>query len=192
MFHHPRVIRRSALVALLAAVMFWSGDRALAIQGSEGKVLFGPIARCAKPRLFASTSTASATRTMSRGSSSCESSTGAVSSPASGDYDSLPASPAPLRSTSAIRTSSPSNDWDAEPCARRSWASTRSPTRQACSSRRSKSTASRPGPRASCWRVTCSATDSSGACGHQYPAWRFQHDRRCGKPRTPKSVGSPS
>ena len=44
MFHHPRVVRRSALVALLAAVMLWSGDRALAIQGSGGKALFGPIA----------------------------------------------------------------------------------------------------------------------------------------------------
>ena len=44
MFHHPRLVRSSALIALLAVVMFWSGDRDLAIQGSGGKALFGPIA----------------------------------------------------------------------------------------------------------------------------------------------------
>jgi hypothetical protein len=43
MFHHPRLMRSLALIALLAVVMFWSGDRAAAIQGRAGKVRFGPI-----------------------------------------------------------------------------------------------------------------------------------------------------
>ena len=43
MFRHPRLVRSSALIALLAVAMFWSGDRAIAVQGSEGHVLLGPI-----------------------------------------------------------------------------------------------------------------------------------------------------
>ena len=43
MTHHPRVLRNSAVIALLAIVMFSSGDRALAIQDSEGRALLGPI-----------------------------------------------------------------------------------------------------------------------------------------------------
>ena len=43
MFHHPRLIRSSASIAVLAIMMFWSGDRAAALQGREGKVRFGPI-----------------------------------------------------------------------------------------------------------------------------------------------------
>jgi hypothetical protein len=42
MFHHSRVIRSSASIALLTIVMFSSGDRAAA-QGREDKVRFGPI-----------------------------------------------------------------------------------------------------------------------------------------------------
>ena len=43
MFHHSRVLRNSALVALLAIVMSTSGGRAATIQGTEGAVLLGPI-----------------------------------------------------------------------------------------------------------------------------------------------------
>ena len=43
MFHHPRVLRNSALVALLAIVMLSSGGRAATIQGTEGTVFLGPI-----------------------------------------------------------------------------------------------------------------------------------------------------
>ena len=43
MFRHPRFVGSSAVIALLAVAMFSSGDRALAIQGTEGKVLLGPI-----------------------------------------------------------------------------------------------------------------------------------------------------
>jgi len=43
MFHHPRLVRHSASIALLAVLMFGSGDRALAIQVPEGTVRLGPI-----------------------------------------------------------------------------------------------------------------------------------------------------
>jgi hypothetical protein len=43
MFHYPLLIRRSALIAMVAIVMFWSGDRVLAAQRSGERVLFGPI-----------------------------------------------------------------------------------------------------------------------------------------------------
>lgn len=43
MFHHPRLLRHSALIALLAAVLFWSGGRAGAIQAAQGAVRLGPI-----------------------------------------------------------------------------------------------------------------------------------------------------
>jgi hypothetical protein len=43
MFHHPRLLRYSALAALLAAAILWSGDRARAIQAVQGAVLLGPI-----------------------------------------------------------------------------------------------------------------------------------------------------
>ena len=43
MFRHSRLVRSSALIVLLAAVMFWSGDRARAIQAVPGTVLLGPI-----------------------------------------------------------------------------------------------------------------------------------------------------
>jgi hypothetical protein len=42
MSHHSRVIRRSALIALLAVVMVWSGDRVLAVP-SGNTILIGPI-----------------------------------------------------------------------------------------------------------------------------------------------------
>ena len=40
---HPRMLRNSALIALVAAVMLGSGDRAGAIQTTQGAVLLGPI-----------------------------------------------------------------------------------------------------------------------------------------------------
>ena len=43
MSHHPRSLRNSALVALLAIVMSSSGGRAATIQATEGTVLLGPI-----------------------------------------------------------------------------------------------------------------------------------------------------
>ncbi len=43
MSHHPRLLRNSAVIALLAIVMFSSGGRAATIQGTEGTVLLGPI-----------------------------------------------------------------------------------------------------------------------------------------------------
>ena len=43
MSHHPRVLRHSALVALLAIVMFSSGGRAATLQGIAGTVRLGPI-----------------------------------------------------------------------------------------------------------------------------------------------------
>ena len=43
MIHHPRVLRRAATIALLAIVMWSSGDRAAAVQGREGKLRFGPV-----------------------------------------------------------------------------------------------------------------------------------------------------
>lgn len=43
MFQHPRLVRSSAFIALLAVVTFWPGGHATAIQGREGTVLLGPI-----------------------------------------------------------------------------------------------------------------------------------------------------
>jgi hypothetical protein len=42
MSHHSRVIRRSALIALLAVVMVWSGDRVLAAPNGN-RTLIGPL-----------------------------------------------------------------------------------------------------------------------------------------------------
>lgn len=43
MFHHPRLLRHAALVALLATTMFSSGGRASTTQGTEGTVRLGPV-----------------------------------------------------------------------------------------------------------------------------------------------------
>ncbi|MFH0343349.1 MAG: hypothetical protein ACHBNF_14770 [Chromatiales bacterium] len=43
MLLQSRLIRCTALIALLAVAMLWSGDDALAIQDSEDEVLFGPL-----------------------------------------------------------------------------------------------------------------------------------------------------
>jgi hypothetical protein len=43
MFHHPRLVRSSGLIALLAVMVSWSGSGAATIQGTEGTVRLGPI-----------------------------------------------------------------------------------------------------------------------------------------------------
>jgi hypothetical protein len=43
MFIQWRLTRVAAVVALLTIAMFWFGDRAIAIQDSEDKILFGPL-----------------------------------------------------------------------------------------------------------------------------------------------------
>ena len=43
MFHHPRLLRHAALVALLATAMFSSAGRASTTQGTEGTVRLGPV-----------------------------------------------------------------------------------------------------------------------------------------------------
>ena len=127
MFRHSRLVRSSALIVLLAAVMFWSGDRARASQAVQGTVLLGPIGVAKNEAVRVNVYGIGDPDDVPWGFVVRIFNT-VVRSLLSGDSRSPPASRAPSRSTSAIRTSSRSKHWDGEPCAPRSWASTHSPT----------------------------------------------------------------
>ena len=121
--------------------------------------------RCEKRGCSRQLSTASATRTTCRGTSSCASSTRAVSSPASGATRRLPASP--LRRRQHRQSGHlPRRETGTTNLARRDRGL--QPAARSAGNVRRDARSLQPPDR-----------------GHQHPAWRFQHARRCGKHADP-------